>query len=86
MAPLVERLARALDAEPPLMARDGGFIAPGYHAGLDELRTLRDDSRRLIARLQARLTDETGITAPSRSGTTTSSAIISRCPRATPTA
>jgi DNA mismatch repair protein MutS len=60
---LVERLARALEAEPPLLARDGGFIAAGYHAGLDELRTLRDDSRRLIAQLQARLTEETGISA-----------------------
>jgi DNA mismatch repair protein MutS len=60
-AALVDRLARALAPDPPLLARDGGFIAPGYHAGLDELRTLKDESRRHIAALQARLSDETGI-------------------------
>jgi DNA mismatch repair protein MutS len=58
---LVDRLATALDAAPPPVARDGGFIAPGYHAALDELRTLRDESRRLIANLQGRYADETGI-------------------------
>jgi len=58
---LVDRLDRALNREPPLLARDGGFIAPGYHAGLDELRTLKDESRRHIAVLQARLADETGV-------------------------
>ncbi len=60
---LVDLLERALDADLPLMARDGGFIRPGYHAGLDELRSLRDESRRLIAGLQARYTEETGIQA-----------------------
>jgi DNA mismatch repair protein MutS len=60
-AALVDRLARALAPDPPMLARDGGFIAPGYHAGLDELRTLKDESRRHIAALQARLSDETGI-------------------------
>ena len=37
----------------PMMARDGGFIAQGWHAGLDELKNLRDDSRRVVAGLQA---------------------------------
>ncbi len=49
---LVERLGRALGPELPLQARDGGFIAPGYAPQLDELRLLRDESRRLIAGLQ----------------------------------
>ncbi len=51
--PLIDRLARALAADPPLQARDGGMIAQGYLPELDELKTLRDDSRRLIAGLQA---------------------------------
>ena len=38
---LIDRLERALVAEPPALARDGGFVAPGYSARLDELRTLR---------------------------------------------
>jgi len=58
---LVERLGRALAEELPLQARDGGFVAAGYAPELDELRTLRDESRRLIAGLQSRYAAETGI-------------------------
>jgi DNA mismatch repair protein MutS len=60
---LVDRLARALDAELPVLMRDGGFIAAGYHAGLDELRALRDESRRLIAALQTRYAEISGVAA-----------------------
>jgi DNA mismatch repair protein MutS len=60
---LVDRLRRALAPELPLWARDGGFIARDYHAGLDELRGLRDESRRLVANLQARYAAETVIPA-----------------------
>src|SRR5215831_13283004 len=62
-AALVERLGRALTDELPLFARDGGFIAPGYSAELDEWRALRDESRRMIAALQARYAGETGVSA-----------------------
>ncbi|WP_404386436.1 DNA mismatch repair protein MutS [Caenispirillum salinarum] len=58
---LVERLMRALDTDLPMLARDGGFIAAGYHPQLDELRTLRDESKRLIAGLQATYIEQTGI-------------------------
>src|SRR5205085_7432492 len=58
---LVERLARALAAELPLITRDGGFIAAGYAGELDELRLLRDQSRKLMAQLQARYAEETAI-------------------------
>ncbi len=58
---LIGRLGRALAADLPLLTRDGNFIAAGYTAVLDEQRTLRDESRRLIAVLQARYRDETGI-------------------------
>ncbi|MGH7112295.1 MAG: DNA mismatch repair protein MutS, partial [Stellaceae bacterium] len=58
---LTDRLARALAAELPLFARDGGFIAPGYSQELDDLRALRDESRRLVAGLQARYAAATGI-------------------------
>jgi DNA mismatch repair protein MutS len=58
---LVERLGRALAAELPLFARDGGFIAAGYSGELDEWRGLRDESRRMIAALQARYVGESGI-------------------------
>src|SRR5436305_2478541 len=58
---LVERLGRALAAELSLFARDGGFVAAGYAAELDQLRELRDDSRRAIAALQARYAETTGV-------------------------
>jgi DNA mismatch repair protein MutS len=45
----------------PLFARDGGFIAGGYTPELDQLRELRDDSRRAIAALQARYAEGTGV-------------------------
>jgi DNA mismatch repair protein MutS len=60
---LVERLGRALAAELPLFARDGGFVAAGYSDELDEWRALRDESRRMIAALQARYAGEAGIAA-----------------------
>ncbi len=60
-ASLTQTLERALAAELGLLARDGGFIAPGYDAALDDTRALRDDSRKVIAALQARYAEETGI-------------------------
>jgi DNA mismatch repair protein MutS len=60
-ARLVGLLASSLAADLPLLARDGGFIAAGCSADLDELRRLRDDSRRTIAELQARYAAETGV-------------------------
>jgi len=58
---LGEELARAIQPDPPLLKRDGGFVAAGYNADLDELRSLRDESRKVIARLQADYADELGI-------------------------
>src|SRR5215469_8912919 len=58
---LVERLGRALAEELPLFARDGGFIAAEYSDELDEWRRLRDESRRMIAALQARYAEETAV-------------------------
>ncbi len=58
---LAERLQAALADELPLMARDGGFIREGHRADLDELRELQSDSRRIIAVLQMRYANETGV-------------------------
>ena len=63
IARLQDLLKQALLDEPPALARDGGFIAPGYHARLDELKSLRDDARRLIATLQGKYAADTGIDA-----------------------
>jgi len=58
---LRDLLDRALVAEPPLLARDGGFVARGHDADLDEARTLRDEGRGVIAAMQADFAKETGI-------------------------
>ncbi len=55
------RLSRALRPDLPLLARDGGFIAPGFSAPLDELVLWRDDSKRLIAGLQQKYARESGV-------------------------
>lgn len=60
---LAALLDAALIAEPPLLARDGGFVAPGYDADLDETRRLRDEGRGVIAGMQARYAEETGVAA-----------------------
>ncbi|WP_107846356.1 DNA mismatch repair protein MutS [Litoreibacter ponti] len=57
----LELLENTLVAEPPLLARDGGFVAPGYDAELDEMRRLRDDGRKVIAELQAKYAAQTEI-------------------------
>ena len=60
---LVDRLSRALAPEPPLLARDGGFIAEGYHAALDETKALRTESHGLLMQLERRYVEATGVTA-----------------------
>ena len=59
--PLIDQLTRALALELPALTRDGGFIARGYSQKLDELKTLRDDSRQHIAKLQAQYVEITGV-------------------------
>ena len=54
-------LATALVDNPPLLSRDGGFVAESYDAELDEVRKLRDEGRQVISALQASYTEKTGI-------------------------
>ena len=51
---IASALSNALAASLPLKIRDGDFIRADYDASLDESRALRDESRRVIAELQAR--------------------------------
>ncbi|MEO1028858.1 MAG: DNA mismatch repair protein MutS [Pseudomonadota bacterium] len=56
-------LQTALSESVPLLARDGGFMAPGWDGALDEARALRDNSRKIIAGLQQQYAEQTNITA-----------------------
>ena len=58
---LVDLLEGALVAEPPLLARDGGFVASGYDGELDETRALRDEGRGVIGRMQAEYAAMSGV-------------------------
>jgi len=49
---LIALLERAIVDEPPLITRDGGYIAPNYSEKLDEFRSLKNHSRQLIAQLE----------------------------------
>ena len=51
----------ALVADPPLLVRDGGFIATGFDGELDEARTLRDEGRSVIAGFQQKYAEHTSI-------------------------
>jgi DNA mismatch repair protein MutS len=54
-------LARALIETPPMLIRDGGVIAPGYDAELDELRTLRENAGQYLLDLEQRERARRGI-------------------------
>lgn len=58
---LIERLDSDLIAEPPLLVRDGGFIATGCDPDLDEARALRDEGRSVIAKMQQEYSAQTGV-------------------------
>jgi DNA mismatch repair protein MutS len=58
---LAAELSAALAAQLPAFRRDGGFVREGYDPALDETRALRDESRRVVAALQARYAEDTGI-------------------------
>ncbi|CAH2031448.1 DNA mismatch repair protein MutS [Trichlorobacter ammonificans] len=58
---LRDRIGRAIVPSPPFSLREGGIIAEGYHAELDELRTISREGKGFIARLEARERERTGI-------------------------
>ena len=58
---LLARLGETLAEELPVHLSDGGFVAAGRHSELDRARTLRDETRQVIAGLQTRYQTETGI-------------------------
>ncbi|MCA8892058.1 MAG: DNA mismatch repair protein MutS [Hyphomonas sp.] len=60
---LADDMGRAITESPPTLARDGGFVAAGWDKALDDVRSLRDDSRKIIAEMQARYASDTGISA-----------------------
>lgn len=58
---LIDLLTRALVPEPPVDAAQGGYIAEGYDAALDDLRDAGAGGRRALATLEAEYRARTGI-------------------------
>lgn len=58
---LVDLLERALVENPPMVVRDGGVIADGYDAELDELRSLQQNAGDFLLALENRERERTGI-------------------------
>ncbi|WP_392566843.1 DNA mismatch repair protein MutS [Utexia brackfieldae] len=54
-------LSRAIIDAPPVLIRDGGVIAPGYHAELDELRLLAEGASQYLDQLEVRERSQLGI-------------------------
>ncbi len=61
LADVREAIDTAVDPEAPVSIADGGVIRAGFHADLDELRSIRDGAVDFIARLQASEREQTGI-------------------------
>ncbi|AKJ67397.1 DNA mismatch repair protein MutS [Pandoraea thiooxydans] len=57
----VDMLARAIAAEPAAILRDGGVIARGFDAELDELRDISENCGQFLVDLEARERARTGI-------------------------
>ncbi|MBQ9739092.1 MAG: DNA mismatch repair protein MutS, partial [Alphaproteobacteria bacterium] len=49
------------DKDLPVLVRDGGFIRRGYSAALDELSNIKNNAKKVVADLQAKYIQETGI-------------------------
>ena len=59
---IAELLDRAVVETPPVLIRDGGVLATGYDAELDELRRLSTDADAFLEALEARERERTGVT------------------------
>ncbi len=58
---VTDRLRRAISPDAPISVRDGGMIAEGYSAELDELRSIGSHGKEYLAGLEARERERTGI-------------------------
>jgi DNA mismatch repair protein MutS len=59
--PFCEMLQTSLKNDPPLLAREGEFVAEGLNSELDEMRLLRDQGRSVISSLQKKYMEQVGI-------------------------
>lgn len=58
---LTQLLKSAFIDNPPVGIKDGGFVREGFDRELDELRSVRDNGAKMIAEIEARERENTGI-------------------------
>ena len=61
LSDIKDKIYAAVDPDAPSTLKDGGVIAKGYHPEVDELRSIRDNTKGVLAQLETRLRQETGI-------------------------
>jgi DNA mismatch repair protein MutS len=61
LADLRDRIEKTIVSEPPLSFADGGVIAPAVDRDLDELRELSRNSKQVLAQIEQRERERTGI-------------------------
>ena len=61
LSDVAELISQAIVDEPPFSLREGGMIRQGYNAEIDELRSIMEDGADIIASIEARQKEETGI-------------------------
>ncbi len=54
-------LQRAVIENPPMLIRDGGVVAPGYNAELDELRAISQNAGDVLVAIEKRERERTGL-------------------------
>ncbi len=61
LAEICDHLKQAISDEPSILLHEGKMIRDGFHAELDELKTLKNHSRRILDDYLQGIKDETGI-------------------------
>lgn len=61
MNDIVSLLQNAIDENPPAAMKDGGYIKSGYNRELDELRSIKSNAKQILADMEARERERTGI-------------------------
>ncbi|HEX7808539.1 MAG TPA: DNA mismatch repair protein MutS, partial [Thermoanaerobaculia bacterium] len=58
---IIDLIARTIQPNPAMLVRDGGVIADGVDAELDELRSIARDSKSILLEIEVRERERTGI-------------------------
>ncbi len=58
---ITDLIEMAIEDEPPVTITEGGLIKIGYNNEVDELKTIKDNSRQILLRIETEQKNLTGI-------------------------